>query len=51
VTHKVSRGELNSKPHGTSFSRHLPIELPPRGPFKKIFKKTLNILKKLKQQT
>jgi hypothetical protein len=29
ATHIVSRGELNSKPHGTSFSRHLPIELPP----------------------
>jgi hypothetical protein len=25
----TSRGELNSKPHETSFSRHLPIELPP----------------------
>ena len=31
AAHKVSRGELNSKPHGTSCSRHLPIELPPRG--------------------
>jgi hypothetical protein len=30
-THCKSGGKLNSKPHGTSFSRHLPIELPPLG--------------------
>jgi hypothetical protein len=31
AAHIAIRGELNSKPHGTSFSQHLPIELPPGG--------------------
>jgi len=31
AAHIVSRRDLNLKPHGTSFSWHLPIEMPPRG--------------------